>query len=177
EISADLSLLKILISKYGKKTAFDLIDFNEAYFGIYEMYVKITTKETKRNHPDYRAEVCFDNATRANLGGLKHSERVFLGLCLLHRYANKRGNTRFSDLSSLLSERDCHDAEVVGKAMRFAAMLWLKKDARLGELRWHPRKKVLELHLSKEAAPLFGEVAQARFKALADALGAEAVVH
>ncbi|MGM0661070.1 MAG: Ppx/GppA family phosphatase [Pseudomonadota bacterium] len=130
-----------------------------------------------RAHPDYRAEVCFDNATRANLGGLKHSERVFLGLCLLHRYANKRGNTRFSDLSSLLSERDCHDAEVVGKAMRFAAMLWLKKDARLGELRWHPRKKVLELHLSKEAAPLFGEVAQARFKALADALGAEAVVH
>ena len=33
-----------------------------------------------RAHPDYRAETCFDNATRANLGGLKHSERVFLGL-------------------------------------------------------------------------------------------------
>jgi exopolyphosphatase/guanosine-5'-triphosphate,3'-diphosphate pyrophosphatase len=130
-----------------------------------------------RAHPDYRAEVCFDNATRANLGGLKHSERVFLGLCLLHRYANKRDNTRFSDLSGLLSERDCHDAEVVGKAMRFAAMLWLKKDARPGELRWHPRKKVLELRLSKEAAPLFGEVAQARFKALAAALDAEAAVY
>jgi exopolyphosphatase/guanosine-5'-triphosphate,3'-diphosphate pyrophosphatase len=38
-----------------------------------------------RAHPDYRAEVCFDNATRANLGGLKHAERVFLGLALLHR--------------------------------------------------------------------------------------------
>ena len=35
-----------------------------------------------RAHPDYRAEDCFDNATRANLGGLKHSERVFLGLAL-----------------------------------------------------------------------------------------------
>ena len=43
-----------------------------------------------RAHPDYRAEVCFDNATRANLGGLKHSERDFLGLALLHRYRNKR---------------------------------------------------------------------------------------
>ncbi|MGI3210743.1 Ppx/GppA family phosphatase [Roseovarius tibetensis] len=130
-----------------------------------------------RAHPDYRAEVCFDNATRANLGGLKHSERIFLGLCLLHRYANKRDNTRFSELGSLLSERECHDAEVVGKAMRFAAMLWLKKDARLGELRWFPKKKVLELRLSQEAGPLFGEVAQARFQALASALDAEAVVH
>jgi len=129
-----------------------------------------------RAHPDYRAEVCFDNATRANLGGLKHSERVFLGLALLHRYSNKRENSRFSDLDSLISEKDKNDAEIVGKAMRFAAMLWLKKNARLGELRWFPKKKVLELRLSDEAAPLYGEVARSRFAALAAALGAEAVV-
>ena len=30
-----------------------------------------------RAHPDYRAEVCFDHVTRANLVGLKHSERIF----------------------------------------------------------------------------------------------------
>ncbi len=42
-----------------------------------------------RAHPDYRAEVCFDNATRANLGGLKHSERIYLGLALLHRYSQQ----------------------------------------------------------------------------------------
>jgi exopolyphosphatase/guanosine-5'-triphosphate,3'-diphosphate pyrophosphatase len=129
-----------------------------------------------RAHPDYRAEVCFDNATRANLGGLKHSERVFLGLALLHRYSNKRENSRFSDLDSLISEKDKNDAEIVGKAMRFAAMLWLKKNVRLGELRWFPKKKVLELRLSDEAAPLYGEVARSRFAALAAALGAEAVV-
>src|SRR6056297_137747 len=129
-----------------------------------------------RAHPDYRAQVCFDNATRANLGGLKHSERVFLGLALLHRYSNKRENSRFSDLDSLISEQDKNDAEIVGKAMRFAAMLWLQKNARLGELRWFPKKKVLELRLSDEAAPLYGEVAQSRFAALAAALGAEAVL-
>ncbi|WP_297769738.1 Ppx/GppA family phosphatase [uncultured Roseovarius sp.] len=129
-----------------------------------------------RAHPDYRAEVCFDNATRANLGGLKHSERVFLGLALLHRYSNKRENSRFSDLEELISDKDRHEAEVVGKAMRFAAMLWLKKNARLGELRWFPKKRVLELRLSDEAAPLFGEVARARFDALASALEAKAVV-
>jgi hypothetical protein len=45
---SDFSLLKILISEYGKETAFDIIRFNEAYFGLYEMYGKIKTKETKR---------------------------------------------------------------------------------------------------------------------------------
>ena len=51
-----------------------------------------------RAHPDYRAEVCFDNVTRANLGGLKHSERVFIGLALQHRYRNKREGNRFTEL-------------------------------------------------------------------------------
>ncbi|WP_101067364.1 Ppx/GppA family phosphatase [Roseovarius salinarum] len=129
-----------------------------------------------RAHPDYRAEVCFDNATRANLGGLKHSERVFLGLALLHRYSNKRAGTRFEHLYDLIGEEEKRQAEVLGKAMRFGAMLWLKKDAHLGEMRWVSKKKRLELHLSEEAAPLFGEVAEARFRSLADSLGAEAVV-
>ncbi|MEO1160910.1 MAG: alpha/beta hydrolase fold domain-containing protein, partial [Pseudomonadota bacterium] len=43
-----------------------------------------------RAHPDYRHEVCFDNVTRANLGGLTHPERVFIGVALLHRYKNNR---------------------------------------------------------------------------------------
>ena len=60
---------------------------------------------TWRAHPDYRAEVCFDNATRANLGGLDHRGRVFLGLALLHRYKNSRSGTRFEPLFRLLSDR------------------------------------------------------------------------
>jgi len=126
-----------------------------------------------RAHPDYRAEVCFDNATRANLGGLKHSERVFLGMALLHRYSNKRQDTPFEHLFDLLSEKDQQAAEVLGKAMRFGAMLWLKKDAQVGELRWFPRKKILELHLTRRAQPLYGEVAEQRFASLASALGAQ----
>jgi len=83
-----------------------------------------------RAHPDYRAEVCFDNATRANLGGLKHAERVFLGLALLHRYSNKRENARFSDLYEMLDETQRADAEILGKAMRFGAMLWMNQIGR-----------------------------------------------
>jgi len=125
-----------------------------------------------RAHPDYRAEDCFDNATRANLGGLKHSERVFLGLALLHRYSNKRTGTRFDTLEALISERDRAEAEILGRVLRLAAMLWLTGEADIAHLRWHPRRKVLGLDLASESSALFGEVAQSRFKALAGALGA-----
>jgi exopolyphosphatase/guanosine-5'-triphosphate,3'-diphosphate pyrophosphatase len=128
---------------------------------------------TWRAHPDYRAEVCFDNATRANLGGLKHSERIFLGLALLHRYRNKREGTSFENLYQYLPPEDLLLAETVGKAMRFGAMLWLEKDSIPGEFRWYPKKKVLELRLTEAAWPLLGEVAMARLKSLATALSAE----
>lgn len=129
-----------------------------------------------RAHPDYRAEVCFDNATRANLGGLKHAERIFLGLALLHRYTNTREGTHFEELYELVDEKTRAQAEILGKAMRFGAMLWMDKDANLGEFRWFPKKKQLELHLSPHAMPLFGEVAEARLNSLALSLEAEVTV-
>ena len=129
-----------------------------------------------RAHPDYRADACFDNVTRANLGGLKHSERVFLGIALLHRYKNKREGSRFEDLAKLLDDVDVETAEVLGKAMRFGAMMWLQSDDQPGKFKWYPRKKVLELYLADSARPLFGETANARLESLASSLGAEIVV-
>ncbi|MGR3322449.1 MAG: exopolyphosphatase [Pseudooceanicola sp.] len=128
---------------------------------------------TWRAHPDYRAEVCFDNATRANLGGLKHSERVFLGLALLHRYRNKREGTHFEEMYDLIPPEDQRQAEILGKSMRFGAMLWPERGAPIGALKWFPKKRKLELHLTEAAWPLFGEVAAARFKSLASSLDAE----
>lgn len=131
---------------------------------------------TWRAHPDYRAELCFDNATRANLGGLKHSERVFLGLALLHRYRNKREGTRFEDLFNLLDPAMQKQAEVVGKAMRFGAMLLMQSGAQIGQLDWRPKARRLTLRLPKDVAPLYGEVAEARLNSLAGSLEAELTV-
>ncbi|MDA7426738.1 Ppx/GppA family phosphatase [Thalassococcus lentus] len=126
-----------------------------------------------RAHPDYRAEVCFDYATRANLGGLKHSERIFLGLALLHRYRNKREGTRFEGLYDLISAEAQQHAEVLGKALRFGAMLWMvDEDQRQARLEWQSKTKTLRLHLAEHAAPLYGEVTEARFNSLATAVGA-----
>ena len=130
-----------------------------------------------RAHPDYRAEICFDNATRANLGGLTHSERVYLGLALLHRYRNKREGTPFESLAPLLDEADTKQAEVVGKAMRFGAMFSAQDPALMGRLKLYPKKRVLELVLPQgRGEALFGEVAEARLKSLASSLAVEPAV-
>ncbi len=129
-----------------------------------------------RAHPDYRHEACFDNATRANLGGLTHSERVFLGLSLLHRYKNSRQGTRFEDIITILDENQIAQAEILGRAMRFGAMFSAETPNTLGKLRWFPKKRHLELHLSDTAQDLFGEVAQSRFGSLVSALAATSEV-
>ncbi|MFA9231270.1 MAG: hypothetical protein RIR95_275 [Pseudomonadota bacterium] len=122
---------------------------------------------TWRAHPDYRAEACFDNATRANLGGLDHPGRVFLGLALLHRYKNSRTGSKMEALFRLLNEDEIRDAEILGKAMRFGAMFALGNPADAGRLIWTPSKRLLELSLTETGTGLYGEVAQSRFSSLA----------
>lgn len=131
---------------------------------------------TWRAHPDYRAEVCFDNATRANLGGLSHKERIFIGLSLLHRYKNSRNDTPFDPLIALLSDKEIANAEVLGKAMRFGAMFALDTPDEIANMSYKPLKKELKLTISRGSEDLFGEVALARFNALAAALGASSDV-
>ena len=128
-----------------------------------------------RAHPDYRAEVCFESATRANLGGLTHAERVFLGLALMHRYKSSVGG-RHADVLTLLGDDERREARQLGFAMRFGAMLSVTDAETMGRLDWDPAARRLTLTLRPATRDLFGEVAQARFEALAGALDAEAAV-
>jgi exopolyphosphatase/guanosine-5'-triphosphate,3'-diphosphate pyrophosphatase len=131
-----------------------------------------------RGHPDYRAEMCFDNATRANLGGLTHGERVYLGLALFHRYKSSRADTLFDDrLLSLLPDRDVAQAEILGRAMRFGAMFEGAAPNDHGKLSYKPKRKELILKLlSQQGRDLMGETAQVRFEALASAIDAQPVI-
>ena len=126
-----------------------------------------------RAPPDYRAEVCFDNATRSNLGGLKHSERIFLGISLMYRYRNRPAGSQFEKLVWLLKPRFIQQAEVLGKAMRLGAMLWVNDSKQPAHLDWKPRSKHLTLKLNSVGKSLFGEVAEARYLSLARALQAK----
>ncbi len=128
---------------------------------------------TWRAHPDYRAEACFDNVTRANLGGLDHPGRVFLGMALLHRYKNSRAGSRLEPLFRLLTEDQMAEAEILGKAMRFGAMFAVGDPSKAGTLRWFPKKHLLELTLTPDGRDLYGEVARARLTSLALAMRAQ----
>lgn len=128
-----------------------------------------------RAHPDYRAEACFDNVTRANMAALSHPERVFLGVSLLHRYKNSRAKSPMAPLFSLLDEAELRDAEILGKAMRFGAMFAIDDLSDAGRLVYTPGKR-LELKLTSVGRDLLGEVARSRFKSLGEALGVEPVV-
>ena len=126
-----------------------------------------------RAHPDYRAQVCFDNATRANLGGLKHSERMFLAIALMHRYTNKRDDDFFSWMFRIVNGDEVKSAEILGKAMRLGAMLWVSDDVGQAELHWNERTRNLQLLLPGAASALYGEVAEIRLQSLASALKAQ----
>jgi exopolyphosphatase / guanosine-5'-triphosphate,3'-diphosphate pyrophosphatase len=128
---------------------------------------------TWRTHPDFRAEACFDNATRANLGGLDHAGRVFLGLALLHRYKNNRSGSRLEPMFRLLDPAELKAAEVLGKAMRFGAMFSVSDPSRVCRLRFNDQTSVLQIDLNDEGRALLGEVAAARLKSLATAMDAQ----
>ena len=98
-------------------------------------------------------------------------------MALMHRYRNTRQGTRFEALFGLLDEAKQTQAEILGKAMRLGAMLWMQKDAPMGRLDWFPKKRRLDLTLSPEASPLYGEVAEARLHSLAQVLDATVGVH
>ena len=132
---------------------------------------------TWRAHPDYRAEACFDNVTRANMAALSHPERVFLGLALLHRYKNSREDSPMAPLFTLLTAGEIREAETLGKAMRFGAMFDIDDPSDAAELKYSAKKNVLELRLTRTGQELMGEVAHSRFKSLCSALGAEPLVN
>ena len=103
---------------------------------------------------------------------MQQLERLWDGLS----NAAAGAGSRLEPLFGLLTDRQIKEAEVLGKAMRFGAMFAIRSPEEAGTLLWRPKKKILELALNPDAEALFGEVAEARFRSLAEALGAQAVV-
>lgn len=123
-----------------------------------------------RAHPSLRAEVCFDAATRANLGGLDHKGRVFIGLALMHRYKNSVKGTRAAQLAPLLDEAARRDAAVLGRTLRLGATLSGGSSEALSSCRLILRQSALEVQLQNPDLRYFGETVVGRFRALAEAL-------
>lgn len=127
-----------------------------------------------RSHPDYRADVCFDAATLANLGGIDHGGRVFVAWTLLHRYKAKRVSQNYHDVRDLLQEDELNLAKTVGMAIRLGAMMSSADPEHMGRLILTP--KAVNLELDAQSEEVFGEVVMKRLQAVAESIGRTATV-
>ena len=69
-----------------------------------------------------------------------------------------------------MEDKEIHQAEILGKAMRLGSMISVQNPDLMCQLKYYPKKKVLEMRIPAHSVPLYGEVAEARFKSLANTL-------
>lgn len=124
-------------------------------------------------HPDYRAEMCFESITRANLGGVNHRERLFLGLAILSRYKNAGLE---APVMELLSEEDIRNAVILGKAMRLGAMISGAQAGLSDEASLAISEGKLVLKLTGDGCELNGEIVEKRLASLARQMELEPVL-
>ncbi len=124
-----------------------------------------------RADPSFRAEVCFDNVTRSNLGGLDHEGRILVGMALLHRYKNNGKIGRYHRLGALLSEEQRKAAVIIGSAIRLGAVLAGGAGHVLAATKLHMDASTLDLEIPKGHRFYNGEAVTQRLKSLAEALG------
>lgn len=124
-----------------------------------------------RQHPDFRAASCFATVTRANLSGVGHGGRIFIGAALLHRYKSTELGADVSASLKLLSDDKLERAEALGRALRLGAMLTGSVKGMLNKTRLEVAEGELALILEPAVAHLAGERVERRLTALGQCLG------
>jgi exopolyphosphatase/guanosine-5'-triphosphate,3'-diphosphate pyrophosphatase len=118
-------------------------------------------------HPDHRDFACLETVHRANLTGISHPERAFLGAALSHRYRSGRKLRHQAPALELLSPEDLIVAKRLGRAIRLGAMLAGAAPGVLPRSLLAPGPDVLRLTLATEIADLAGEMVDKRLASLA----------
>jgi exopolyphosphatase / guanosine-5'-triphosphate,3'-diphosphate pyrophosphatase len=124
-----------------------------------------------RAHPDYRPELCFESVTRADIAGVDHADRVFLGLALLNRYKATGPAEESERYGMLLSPERAAAAAVLGRAMRLGAMLSGSSTGVLEHAALQREGDTLVLSLAGPGREFAGEAVERRLQALAQRLG------
>ncbi len=123
-----------------------------------------------RQHPDFRAAACFATVTRANLSGVGHGGRVFIGAALLYRYKSIGLGDDVNSSLKLVSNDKLQSAEALGRALRLGAMLTGSVKGMLNKTRLEISEGELALILEPSVASLAGERVERRLTALANCL-------
>jgi exopolyphosphatase/guanosine-5'-triphosphate,3'-diphosphate pyrophosphatase len=129
-----------------------------------------------RAHPDFRAELCFESVTRANVAGIDHADRVFLGLALVNRYKSIAPVEEVEHCRGLLSPARAAEAAVLGRAMRLGAMLSGSSTGALEHAALARSGGRLVLALRGPGRAFAGEVVERRLQSLAERIGCKAEI-
>ncbi|MEM8570292.1 MAG: Ppx/GppA family phosphatase [Pseudomonadota bacterium] len=129
-----------------------------------------------RAHPEYRAEHCFASVTRANIGGVNHDDRIFVGFALLNRYKASAPNAIVERYARMIGEERLAEAAQLGRAMRLGAMLSGSSEEVLNNAKLRVQDGNLTVTLHSIASECAGEAVERRLQSLASRMGLRAAL-
>lgn len=127
----------------------------------------------KNLHPDYRAELVFEDVLYAPVAGLTHAERVFLSLSLFRTYTAKRHAPVPGLTDALLIQAQRDTAASIGEAIRLAIVLTGRTPSLLSDFELVIENNVLALKVNSALEDMLTPQVLYRFEKLAKRLGLE----
>lgn len=125
-----------------------------------------------RAHPDYRPVSCFETMTRANLAGVDHPGRVFIGFALMNRYGGGKRSADVGVALEMLDPESRRKSKALGRALRLGAMISASSAGALADAALRIGNGGAALELGPALADLAGAAVDRRLAALNDALAA-----
>ncbi len=101
-------------------------------------------------HPDYRADLVFEDVLYAPLAGLNHKERAYLALILFHSYTGRSKTTNPNAINLLLTSRERQAALIYGTAIRLAIVASGRSALVLDKIHILPENGVLRIRADKD---------------------------
>jgi len=116
----------------------------------------------KNLHPDYTAELVFEDVLYAPVAGLTHAERAFLSLSLFRTYTAKRQPPVAGLIDELLIESQRHTAACIGEAIRLGIVVTGRTPSLLSEFNLEIKGEELHLLCGPDRAAMV--TAQVRYR-------------
>lgn len=129
----------------------------------------------KNLHPDYRAELVFEDVLYAPVAGLTHAERAFLSLSLFRTYTAKRRPPVAGLIDKLLIAPQRHTAACIGEAIRLAIVATGRTPSLLSEFELSVEGQILTLTVRDDLSDMLTQQVLYRLEKLANLLGFTAV--
>jgi len=130
----------------------------------------------KNLHPDYRAELVFDDILYAPIAGLTHKERAFLALILFRSFTHKRPVPARLAVESILSKDQMITARIIGGIIRLAIVATGRSVDLLGDFKLYIDNDVLTLSVIQDEVALMTEQVIFRLDRLGQFMGCETQV-